>query len=165
MLDFCNGAALLMPWRLLHNTANMHKALLGGALLTLIALPALAEEKKNVTYEFKRLSETERSADGTVGVVPITRSNEILATLVLTHKAVEEHEATLIVTPPSANTPATLVDKGVISFTFKAGPVAGHPGSFNYPPTTTDERKSADMDLEIEDGELSGSIQVEFSVG
>jgi hypothetical protein len=39
------------------------------------------------------------------------------------------------------------------------------PGSFNYPSTTNDERKFADMDLEIEDGELSGLIQVEFTVG
>ena len=69
----------------------MQKALSGAALLTLLALPAQADQK-NVTYEFKLLSETERSADGTVGVVPITRSNEVLATLVLTHKAVEKHE-------------------------------------------------------------------------
>jgi hypothetical protein len=94
----------------------MHKALSGAVLLTLLALPAQADPK-NVTYEFKLLSETERLADGTVGVVPITLANEGLATLVLTHKAVEEHEATLTVTPPFP-APATLVDKGVISFTF-----------------------------------------------
>jgi hypothetical protein len=44
----------------------MHKALSGAALLTLIALPAQAEPR-NVTYEFRLLSETERQANGTVG--------------------------------------------------------------------------------------------------
>jgi hypothetical protein len=105
----------------------MHKSI-AFAALSLVALPAQADQK-NVTYEFKILSETERSADGTVGVVPITRSNEVLADLVLTHKAVEAHEATLTVIPSSPTLPATLVDKGVISFTFKTGPVAGFPNA------------------------------------
>jgi len=74
----------------------MHKSI-AFAALSLVSIPAWAGDSHNLTYEFKLLSETERSADGTVGVVPITRSNEVLATLALTHKAVKEHEATLTV--------------------------------------------------------------------
>jgi len=86
----------------------MHKSI-AFATLSLVALPAWAGDRDNVTYEFKLLSETERSAGGTVGVVPITRSNEVFATLVLTHKAVEEHEATLSEPPPFP--PEPVVDK------------------------------------------------------
>jgi len=96
----------------------MHKSI-AFATLSLVSLPAWAGDRDNVTYEFKLLSETERSADGTVGVVPITRSNEVLGTLVLTHKAVEKHEATLAV---QTFNPTSAVDEGVVSLTVSVAP-------------------------------------------
>jgi hypothetical protein len=64
-------------------------------------------------------SKTQRLADGTVEVVAIP-PKDIFATLVLTHEAVKEHEATLSVPPPFP--PGPVVDKGVVSFTVNAIP-------------------------------------------
>jgi len=128
--------------------------------LTLLSLPAQADQK-NVTYEFKLLSETERSADGTVGVVPITRANEVLATLILTHEVVKEHEATLTV---QIFYPQSMVDKGVVSFAVNTSSTPTS-GTFNYPFIKSASDGRASMDLEIVDGELSGSIQVDVAFG
>jgi hypothetical protein len=139
----------------------MHKSI-AFAALSLVSIPAWAGDSHNLTYEFKLLSETERSADGTVGVVPITRSNEVLATLALTHKAVKEHEATLTV---ETFNPTSAVDEGVVSLTVNVAP-HNIPNGFNYPLALIGSADEiASMDLEIVDDELSGSIQVQFAFG
>ena len=111
-------------------------------------------------------SKTQRLADGTVEVVAIP-PKDIFATLVLTHEAVKEHEATLSVPPPSP--PGPVVDKGVVSFTVNAIPTppGGGAKTFNYP---FDQKGTGGipfdaMDLEIVDGELSGSIQMGAAFG
>jgi hypothetical protein len=136
------------------------KIIAGAALLALVTSSAQAGGK-DITYEFKLLSETERLADGTVEVVAIP-PKDIFATLVLTHEAVKEHEATLTV---QTFYPQSMVNMGVVSFAANASSTPAVSDTFNYPFVKSASDGRASMDLEIVDGELSGSIQVDVAFG
>ena len=82
---------------------------------------------------------------------------EVFATLILTHDAVKEREATVVFDNlPFSPTPPTNYDKGVVSFALAPTNV------LNYPVL---ENGNINMDLEVGGGELTDSIEMETSAG
>lgn len=144
------------------------KIIAGAALLTLVALPAQADEK-NVTYEFRLLSESQRSPQGVVTIIPITPHNEIIATLVLTHKAFKEGKASVSDTV-QAFTPPVVTDDGVVSFAFDQSSPQFPAGLLDFPINAQEKSfdnvflgPSLDLNFDIVDGELSGDIAINSS--
>jgi hypothetical protein len=145
----------------------MRKTIAFAAGLSLAAGAAAAAEK-NVTYQFKLLSESQRTPQGVVSVVPITKQNEILATLVLTHKAFKEGQASVSDTVVKLFTPPTVTDDGVVSFTFNQNLGLFNSPLFDFPINSYEKAFDnvyfgpypLNLNFNIMDGELSGDIHI-----